>query len=199
MKKHDIRLGFVPQKFKEGTHMCLIYKDDDERKQIISRYLESGIKHGEKVSYFAMKKSKEELLDDLKNTGVALDRERFEVLDALDTYCTGRVFIPDAMLDKLRAFYTTSKKEGHQCCRVSGEMHWALDPVPGAERIMEYEALVNKVVKTHPVTAICQYDARLFDGETIVDCLKVHPYMIVNGQVLENPYYMSPDEFLAQR
>ena len=27
--KQNIDLGFVPQHFHEGTHMCLIYKDDE--------------------------------------------------------------------------------------------------------------------------------------------------------------------------
>jgi hypothetical protein len=61
---------------------------------------------------------------------------------------------------------------------------------------MEYEALVNKVLETHPVTAICQYDADRFDGETILRCLEVHPYMIIRGQVVHNPFYMKPEDFI---
>jgi hypothetical protein len=40
-----------------------------------------------------------------------------------------------------------------------------------------------------PVTAICQYDTRLFDGETLYRLLTVHPMMIVRGRVVRNPYY----------
>ena len=61
---------------------------------------------------------------------------------------------------------------------------------------MEYEALVNTVLDTHPVTPICQYDARRFDGATLLNVLKVHPMMIVQGQIVHNPYYMPPEEFL---
>ena len=39
MIKQNIDLGFVPQHFQEGTHMCLIYKDDKEREDVISKYL----------------------------------------------------------------------------------------------------------------------------------------------------------------
>ena len=67
---------------------------------------------------------------------------------------------------------------------------------PGSDRLMEYEALVNNVLKTHPITAVCQYDANRFSGATIVDVLKVHPMMIVRGQIVRNPYYMKPEDFL---
>lgn len=54
------------------------------------------------------------------------------------------------------------------------------------------------MLETHPVTAICQYDANRFDGDTILQCLEVHPYMIVRGQVVQNPFYMKPEEFIER-
>jgi hypothetical protein len=64
------------------------------------------------------------------------------------------------------------------------------------ERLMEYEAMVNDVLVTHPITAICQYDANCFDGATILDVLRVHPMMIVQGQIVRNYYYMKPEDFI---
>jgi hypothetical protein len=199
MTKQNVDLGFIPQNFQEGTHMCLIYKDDDERENVISQYLLKGLLNNEKVSYFAFKASKQEIITFLKKSGVVVNEQNLDVLNALETYCPNGKFVPEEMLETLRQFYNSSIKKGYNSCRVSGEMHWALQQIPGSERLMEYEAQVNNVVVTHPVTAICQYDARKFSGETIIDCLKVHPYMIINGQVIENPYYLSPEEFLKRR
>jgi hypothetical protein len=199
MTKQNIDLGFVPQSFPEGTHMCLIYKDDEERENVISQYLLKGLLNNEKVSYFALQASKEEVLTLLKKSGVVLNEQNLDVLSAQETYCPNNIFVPEEMLETLRQFYNSSIENGYKSCRVSGEMHWALQQIPGSERLMEYEALLNNVSITHPVTALCQYDSRKFSGETIIECLKVHPYMIINGQVIENPYYMSPEEFLKQR
>lgn len=77
-------------------------------------------------------------------------------------------------------------------------MSWALKGVPGSDRLMEYEARVNDLLVKYPVTAICQYDARKFDGATILQCLKVHPHMIVHGQIIRNPYYMKTEDFLKE-
>ncbi|MFO7912765.1 MAG: hypothetical protein R6V15_11440, partial [Desulfotignum sp.] len=47
-----ISLGFDNKAYPAGTHMCLIYNDETERRKIISKFLEGGLKTGEKVAYF---------------------------------------------------------------------------------------------------------------------------------------------------
>jgi hypothetical protein len=50
-----------------------------------------------------------------------------------------------------------------------------------------------------PVTAVCQYDARSFDGAVIMDILKVHPLMVIRGSVIHNPFFIKPEEFLDEK
>jgi hypothetical protein len=47
------------------------------------------------------------------------------------------------------------------------------------------------------MTTMCQYDARVFDGAVLLDVLKVHPAMVVRGNVIHNPFFIPPDEYLA--
>jgi hypothetical protein len=56
---------------------------------------------------------------------------------------------------------------------------------------MEYEANGKVFLNKYPVTVVCQYHADKFDGATLLECLKVHPFMIVYGQIVRNPYYSS--------
>ncbi len=190
-------MGFTKESFPAGTHMCLIYSSEIERRKIIGRFLESGIRGKEKVSYFADTMTPEEVRQWLAGMDIELPvDDRLSVGIAEDTYCTGGEFVPEKMLDTLRKFYTQAKKENYTNARVSGEMSWALKGIPGSDRLMEYEAIVNEVLVTHPVTAICQYDASKFSGSAILDVLKVHPMMIVHGQIIQNPYFMKPQDFL---
>jgi len=190
-------MGFTDERFPSGTHMCLIHSDEKERRKIIGKFLESGILAKEKVSYFADIMQPEEVREWLLNMDLELPEEdSFSILNAEHTYCTDGEFIPENMLNKLRTFYEQAKKSGYPNARVSGEMSWALKDIPGSERLMEYEALVNDVLVTHPVTAICQYDANKFSGKDILNVLKVHPMMVVHGQIVYNPYYMKPEDFL---
>lgn len=189
-------MGFTKELYPAGTHMCLIYSHEDERRKIIGKYLESGIIGNEKVSYFADTMQPGEVRQWLLDMEIELPADdAFSILSAENTYCPDGNFVPEKMLDTLRAFYVQAKNAGYTNSRVSGEMSWALRGIPGSDRLMEYEALVNEVLVTHPVTAVCQYDASRFTGSTILNVLKVHPMMIVRGQIVRNPYYMKPQDF----
>ncbi len=201
-EKSEIDMGFTDRKFPAGTHMCFIFQDEKERRKIITKFLGKGLQEQENVAYFADRMTREEVIDWLKGFDVditgAITANNFGVHDSTDTYCPNGKFIPVEMLDRLKTFYNDSFAKGFTQGRVSGEMSWALRGIPGSDRLMEYEAWVNEVFKTHPITAICQYDANKFSGSLIMDVLKVHPMMIVKGQIVYNPYYMQLELFLKE-
>lgn len=192
-----IQVGFSNEMFYAGTHMCLVFRDEDERRAIVSKYVESGLFSGEKVGYFADTPTTSDVADWLASLDVdiseALENDSFSVQEAEQVYCPDGSFSPERMLNKLKDAYNSSVEEGYPNTRVTGEMSWALKGMPGADRLIEYESKVNDVVLTYPVTAMCQYDANKFSGSLIYQALQVHPYMIVNGQLVENPYYQHID------
>jgi hypothetical protein len=198
--KNKVDMGFTKELFPEGTHMCLIYDDDQQRKKIIGQFLAKGIQRGEQVSYFADTTNLKDVEDWLKDMGVVLPEnkkdEKFKLLKAENAYCPYGKFIPAVMLNILGSCYDRAINAGYSGSRVSGEMSWSLKGIPGSEKLMEYEALINTISDKHPVTPICQYDARRFDGATLLNVLKVHPLMIVQGKIVQNPYYISSEEFL---
>jgi len=200
--KHLISLGFTPDRFPAGTHICYIYNDDKRREEIISKFVESGLQNGEQVAYFTDTLPPEKIREHLSDMGVQLpsqtEQERLNIGTALETYCPDGTFIPERMLQTIRNMYTNSIEEGYTGARGTGEMSWALRDVPGAEHLIEYEAKINIVVREHPTTVVCQYDTRRFDGDTLFDVLNVHPMMIVGGQVVHNPYYTPPEDFLKK-
>ena len=197
-----ISMGFTTEVFPAGTHMCYIYNDEQERRQVISKFIESGLQGREKVGYFADTMPPDEMRALLSELGIGLppkvDERQFSIACALDTYCPDGMFIPERMLQNLRSMYKISIEDGYAGARASGEMSWALKEVPGSDRLIEYESLINTVVREYPTTAVCQYDARRFDGATLFDVLNVHPMMIVRGQVVRNPYYNLPEHFLTK-
>lgn len=191
--------------FPPGTHMCYIYNNEDERNEVMAKFVKSGLLGGEKVGYFVDKISPAEMRDHLATLGISPSpspslhaaREQLVISDALETYCCDGCFKPAAMLEKISDFYHQSQQEGCDGARVTGEMTWALRGVPGSEKLIEYESRLNLLVEENPITLICQYDANRFNGATIYDVLNVHPMMIVRGQVVINPYYIPPAKFLA--
>lgn len=194
--KRTTPLGFDAQPWPEGIHMCFIFDDDDERRAVLGKFVQSGLEEGEQVAYFVDTMAPEELRRHLREIGVHLPEDSDPsclVTTASSTYCPDGRFDVERMLDTLEHAYAACCTQGYTGIRVTGEMNWVLRGIPGSEHLIEYESRINELLKRAPVTAICQYDARLFDGETLYRLLKVHPFMIVGGQVVQNPYYMLAD------
>ena len=200
--KRVISLGFTNQRFQPGVHICLIYRDESERRKIISHYLESGLKDEEKIEYFMDIMTPDELILWLNELGIdtqkEIEKEQFQIQSALDVYCPDGEFKAERMLHALEDFHDKALDAGFTGARVTGETSWLSQKIPGCNHFIEYEAQINNIIQKKPVTIMCQYDARLFDGATIFDVLQVHPLMVVQGQVVRNPAYIQPKEFLKQ-
>ena len=77
-------------------------------------------------------------------------------------------------------------------------MTWVFRGIPGSEHFLEYEVRLNMITETFPYIGMCQYDARRFDGATLYKVLQVHPYMVAQGQIVRNPFYLKPEEILEE-
>lgn len=201
-KHQKISLGFTNQQFEPGVHICQIFNDDNERHEALVNYIISGIQAGENTACFSEKETETTLSDLFKSHGIAYKEVEktgeFSLLKTGEVYFEGGKFEPERMLRLLKEFYENSMDKNRTGARVIGEMTPEVEHVPGGSRLMEYESKVSLLLKNCPVNAVCQYDARSFDGSTILDILKVHPYMIVRGAVVHNPFYIQPEEYLAK-
>lgn len=197
-----VNMGFTTEVFPRGTHMCYIYNDETERRQVMAQFINAGLAAGELVGYFADVESESAIADYLAEMGVQLPKlaqsERTRFLRAHDVYCPDDHFSPARMLVQLQDLHADCHTHGYADVRVTGEMSWALSPdVSGTEQLVEYESRINLLEETYPETVICQYNANRFDGATIFEILRVHPMMVVRGQVVRNPYYVPVREYLS--
>ena len=197
----QVPLGFTAETVLEGQHICFIFNDDTERKQVMAKYLSSGLEAGEKVFYLVDTMTTEEFTKSIEQLGVDLrgrDKD-FILTEAFPVFCPGGSFSPSNIVGVLEKTYSEAIDEGYVGCRVTGEMTWALAEKEALSGdLIEYEAGLNEMLSNNPLTCCCQYDARKFDGGVIMDMLSVHPMMIVRGQLVKNPYYVEPQTFLKE-
>ena len=200
INKRKITLGFTSQEFEQGAHICQIYSNEDERQDALVNFIISGLKDNEKCACFTENETSESLNAFFRDRGVDYDfsvREKgFSLMKTGEIYFKDNDFDPDRMLDLLKEFYEESVSEKRPGARAIGEMTPSIEKMPGRSRLLEYESKVTLLVEKYPITAVCQYDAREFDGSTIMDVLKVHPYMIVRGSVVHNPFFVDPETYL---
>lgn len=191
-----VDLGFTEARLPPGTHICQIYGGEEERSSSLLQYLLSGVRQGEGSACFTEKTSAEAARAFFRQHGedfdAALASGELTLSTIQDIYFQNGEFNPDRMLALLEAFHDATVAAGRTAARVIGEMSPQIHSIPGGSRLVEYESRVNELLRRIPVTAVCQYDARAFDGGTILEVLQVHPMMVVRGAVVHNPFFIPP-------
>ena len=201
-QERGMDLGFTTEIIPECHHLCLIYDNEEQRRKIVSEYLAAGVRQGDLVRYFADTTSSEEIRAWLSEIGIELQKVEeaghFGIVKAENAYCPSGQFVPREVVENAVSRYAAARKSGYHGSRVCGEMTWTLRGIAGSERLLEYETRLNMITETFPHIGMCQYDARRFDGATLFKILQVHPFMVAQGQIVRNPFYIKPEEFLEK-
>ncbi len=198
----SVDLGFTDEHFPAGTHICQLYSEDAEREETLLKYLKSGLDNNERVACFSDKTDDDTVAQYL--IASQLDSEKLKADSQLTIspvepiYLKNNRFEPEEMLQLIESFHNDSVKSGQRAARIIGDMTPKITTIEGGDRLLEYEARVECLLETHPVTAVCQYNVDEFDGVTIMNVLKVHPLMLVKGTVIRNPFFIPPEQILKQ-
>ncbi len=191
-----IDTSFIGEPSPNSAHICLIYDCEEDRQNFVSAYLAEGLRQGEQVRYFADTTTPETFRYWLLEAGVEfpdlLEPFSLGIARAAEVYCPEGRFDPRQFIAGMLPAVERSREAGYSGLCVSGEMSWALKGLPGAERLVEYEQLLNTVEMPFRFSGLCQYDARLFDGDTLDQVLRAHPWVVVEGKIVRNPQYSGP-------
>lgn len=184
----------------EGFHVCHIYNEDRERAKMMAEFFKEALNEGNKILCVVDTISPHEISEELDHLGI--DPQTIETgfvkIDNESAYNPSGNFDPDSVLTNIGSYVKQAKQDGFTGLHISGDMAWVLRDKISTPQLMEYETKVLDYQKITPCTAICEYDARKFDGGLIMDILSVHPLMLVRGQIVKNPFFITPKEFLRQ-
>ncbi len=180
-----------------GDHMVLLYDDKDVNMNInvIATYIISRINKNEKCFYIDGEIDIELILNRLRisiDVDQAIKSGQLSILSKNDAYSKEGKFVPKKMISLIKKLALDAIEEGYNAFAITGEISWVLDYEDGFERIMNYEYLLNdQIFGFYPVSAICRYNINKFSSKMIKNVIEVHPIIIWNGQVHENPFYFS--------
>lgn len=183
-----------------GDHICAFYRGSEGRDETLLPFLRAGLEAGDLCTAVLDQVEPDDLLAQLAEEADGAAVEGLDLMRSCDAYLSGGGFDKEAMID----FWDTSLSRGladgrHRFARSCGEMSWSLQPLPGVDSLVEYESELNRFLPRYPQVIMCLYDLDLFDGQVVVDLLRTHPKLLLCGSLLDNPYYLEPDEFLATR
>ena len=183
-----------------GTHLCSIYRTQEEQLAVVIPFLIEGIVKREKIFYIIDESTAKDIAAGFKKYGVDIQTYiqsgRFSILTKEDAYLKGGSFDPDLMIKLLRDTEAQALKEGYAGLRVTGDMTWIFTKLPGVKRLIEYETKLNDFLPSSKSVAVCQYHEDRFDPDILYAVLCTHPITIIHGRLCENHHFLSPEEFL---
>lgn len=161
-----------------GDHACLSSANDVEQREIVTRFVGSGLASQEKVYYFA-DTDPMAVADFLEEGGVAagdaVGKRQLVVLSAADACLPGGSFDLEAMIRRLHQLIDAALGEGYAGFRVFGEMTWVLRHRLDGEAIASYEKAATTVFTSRSACALCRYDRRRFPAEMLAAAEAAHP------------------------
>jgi hypothetical protein len=180
-----------------GDHVCGFYNGSNIRDELTAAWVSEGVAAGQKCVCFVDSSAAllGRLADDLAlpdTPGGAVGRVEF--CDADAAYAPGGRFCKDAMLRRLEDSVTGAMGEGYSQVRLLGDMSWVIRNGVDTKTVFAYEAEVNEFCPRYPQFVLCLYDLDHFDGSLVIDVLRTHPKIILNGMFIHNPYYLPPAE-----
>lgn len=187
-----------------GTHVCALHVGPAERDRLLFPFLDAGLHHGDKVLC---------LTDDLEPSQVrdralgrpgsahTLSAQTFSghtfsgqlvVQRATDVYLRAGTFDVAAVTEVLVDSVEAAVAADFTLLRTAREMSWALARPDGGADLLLHESAVNRVVEHLPALVMCFYDLTTFGADLLVDVLRTHAQVLIDGVMVDNPYFADP-------
>lgn len=184
----------MANEFRQGEHICVLYDTEDEQVSVATEYLADGFRHGRRCFYVAASTQVHaRLRAGLSRFGIdGADASRsgalVEGLHA-DVHLADGEFDKQRMLRLLNDSIETALDDGFTGLRSCGDMSWLLDEPSAYGQVVEYEALLNELLRGTRAEAMCLYDRQRLPSYLLAEALATHSSLVVGGVHKPNRFY----------
>lgn len=197
-----VPLGLLGLHVPPGTHICSFYQGAQGRDEIILPFLAEGIRSQDKCLCILDSIDPPDVLARLReqvDVGASVETGQLELATPASAYLRSGTFSTEDMLDYWQQAEASQAEEGFSLTRATGEMPSVLNQPAARPEFFRYEAKLNEVIPNYAQVIVCLYDLDRFGAEVLMDALRTHPRVVVDGMVHENPYYIEPGKYLARQ
>jgi excisionase family DNA binding protein len=167
----SVNVGGVPVPL--HTHLATFYNSEPGRLRLTVPFFAEGLRVGQPCFLVASGEVLERYIEALgMQPGIDIDAALRD----------GRLVTADGPGSDVEA----ALRFWEQCCwravgsgptvlRITGEMASARKGFSSDADMMSFEVAFNMLARRFPMVALCQYDVRQFDGETVFQAMRAHP------------------------
>jgi excisionase family DNA binding protein len=154
-----------------GSHLGNFYSSDAGRLRLGLPFLRDGIQAGQACVLFAHQEAREGYVRALQREGVDVDAAD---RNGLLTMLSVPPLSPEQFIAVLEGVFIDITRQRPGPIRFLGEPVAGLAVVQTVKPFLNFEHQCGALAKRFPVVMLCAFDVREFDGQTIIECLKLH-------------------------
>ncbi len=202
MKKTAAPIPFAGSQLDRVRHVCAFFNSADEEYRVLLPFIKDGFECGDKAVHVVNPNQRRDHLQRLAAVGIdptaTQQSGQLELRTNTEAYLRDGRFDQDRMLEAFEQLASGNAKGGFPLSRIVCQMDWAAEGRSHVDDLVEFESRVNDVWLRHDDAVICVYDLAKFGGDTVVDIMRTHPMIIIGGILLQNPFFVPPEEFLRE-
>jgi len=196
-----VALGVGGLEADPGDHICGVFSGEEERNQILIPFLQAGLASGDKCICVIDGTAPGQIVSTLgpgAEAAALTAGKQLEVIGASEMYLRSGRFSASEVIGVWKAAISDAMYAG-QFDAVRVVETWSRrDVIPDMNELLMLESEMNRYLPLYPQVVMCLYDMDQFGSGALVNLVMTHPRMLVGGMVIENPYYLTPDEVLAK-
>ena len=190
--------GIPGLRVQPGEHICAIYRNREERDDVMLPFLREGLRSGDKCICLVRSTPSSDVLADLCDACEVDDcvaSGQLEVLSSREADRRPDPFSTNEMLARWETSVGAAMKSGRfSFARLTGEMPPPANDLVDREQLFRSESELERFASRYPQIVLSLYDLNDFGGGIVIDLLKTHPKVLLANQVLESLHWVSPDE-----
>ena len=196
-----VGLGIGGLEAEPGDHICGVFSGEMERDQVLIPFLQAGLVSGDKCICVVDGTSPEAIVATLGPGGEAATLavgKQLEVIGAADMYLRSGRFSADEVIGAWKAAISDAMYAGQFDVVRAVETWSRREVLPDMQELLMLESEMNRYLPLYPQVIVCLYDIDRFGSGALYNLVMTHRRMLMRGMLIENPYYLTPDEVLAR-
>jgi len=160
-----------------GSHLGSFYSTDAGRLRLGLPFLRDGIQSGQTCVLIALPDAREQYAEALRREGIDVEaavRSGLLTVLLIPPPPPAPRLSPEQFIELLEGVFTDITRRRPGPLRLLGEPVAGLAAVESVKAFLSFEHQCGALAKRFPVVILCAYDVREFDGQTIIECLKLH-------------------------